>query len=90
MEIHKLPIEQIEPADWNANEMSQEKRSGLIKSIERFGLVVPLVVRLTGKDRYETLGGAQRLSVMQELGKRRVPAVVLEADNAEARIPAIV
>ncbi len=86
MKIADLRIDAITFAPWNANEMDAAMRAHLRRSVERFGLVVPLVVRRTGKGRYETIGGAQRLSVLRELGHATVPCVVVEADDAEARL----
>jgi ParB family chromosome partitioning protein len=58
----------------------------LRRSVEKFGLVAPLVVRRIGKERYETIGGAQRLRVLVEMGVKKVLCVIVEADNAEARL----
>ncbi|MBI4311518.1 MAG: ParB N-terminal domain-containing protein [Chloroflexi bacterium] len=85
MTIVELPIEQIRPARWNANEQGADMRARLRRSIQRFGLVVPLVVRRLG-DGYETIGGNQRLAVLQELGVATANAVVVEADDAQARL----
>ena len=86
MQIFDLPIESIQSPGWNSNQMDDTMRPRLKSSIERFGLVVPLVVRDTGIGRFETIGGAQRLSVLRELGIEEVPCVVVEADDIEARL----
>jgi ParB family chromosome partitioning protein len=39
-----------------------------------------------GAGRYETIGGAQRLSVLRELGTEAVPCVMVEAGDIEARL----
>ena len=56
----------------------------LRRSIERFSLLVPLVVREVGDRTYETIGGAQRLAVLCRLGYAMVPCVVTQADDGEA------
>jgi ParB family chromosome partitioning protein len=86
MEIVDLPIDPIIPAGWNPNEMDQTMLEHLRRSIQRFGLVVPLVVRPLGNDRYETVGGAQRLSILKELNIPEAPCVIVAADDAEARL----
>jgi ParB family chromosome partitioning protein len=58
----------------------------LKRSIQRFGLVVPLVVRPANDGIYETLGGAQRLSVLRELGIASAPCVIVDTDDANARL----
>ena len=86
MKVRDIPIYAIEAAEWNPNEMEGSMRSRLRKSMERYGFLVPLVVRSVGDGRYETIGGAQRLSVLREMGAATVPCVVVEAGDAEARL----
>jgi len=86
MKIVDLPIDKIVPAPWNPNEMDQRMRDRLRCSLQQFGLVVPLVVRPVGKDAFETIGGAQRLREAKELGWTAVPCVIVEADDAHARL----
>jgi ParB family transcriptional regulator, chromosome partitioning protein len=81
-----VPIGQIHKAAWNPNVMDAVMHSRLRRSIQRFGLVVPLVVRPIGDDCYQTIGGAQRLAVLRELDINPVPCVVVEADDAHARL----
>ena len=75
MDVVELPLEQIREAPWNPNQMDDAMVAHLCLSVERFGLVVPLVVRRIGKSSYETVGGAQRLSVLQSLGFTHAPCV---------------
>ena len=86
MNIVELRLDDIASPDWNPNVMDEGMRSHLVESITRFGLIVPLVARRTSGFGYETIGGAQRLSVLRELGIEPVPCVVVEADDAEARL----
>ena len=86
MEIIDLPMDRIHAADWNPNVMDETMCSHLRRSIERFGLVLPLVVRPTEVGNYETIGGAQRLAILRELAIDPVPCVVVETDDAHARL----
>src|SRR5918996_252232 len=86
MRIVDLYLESIQAADWNPNQLDGADLDRLRQSIQRFGLVAPLVVRSIGEDVYETIGGAQRLSVLRELGIEAVPCVIVEADDVEARL----
>ena len=86
MEIINLSIEQIREAPWNPNYLDQEIHRRLRHSIERFDMVNPLVVRQINPDLYETIGGAQRLAVLKEMGVITVAVVVVRADDAEARL----
>ena len=86
MQVVDLSIKNITPADWNPNHMDDFMASRLRRSIQHFGVVLPLVVREVGQDRYETIGGAQRLTISREMGFAHVPCVVVEADGAQARL----
>lgn len=86
MRLVDVSIESISPPPWNPNEMDQPMLDHLRCSIQRFGFVTPLVVRLVDDDRYETIGGAQRLSILKEMGVSAAPCVVVTADNTEARL----
>ena len=86
MQLVDLSIHSIVAADWNSNQMEPLMASRLSCSIQRFGLVVPLVVRKIDVNRYETIGGAQRLGIVQELGCDHVLCVVVDADDTEARL----
>ncbi len=86
MEIVDLPTDSIIAALWNPNEMDLDMLSHLRNSVQRFDLVVPLVLRNVGDNRYETIGGAQRLSILRELGMTTAPCVVVEADDSEAKL----
>ena len=86
MEIVDLPLSSIQPGAWNPNEMNEAMLAHLRSSIQRFGLVVPLVVRPLGSRQYESIGGAQRLAILKELGLSEASCVVVTADDAEARL----
>ena len=86
MEGLQLPLENLRESPWNANVMDEPILSRLRQSIERFGLVGPLVVRPIGDCCYETVGGGQRLAIARQLGFDDVPCVVVDADDAEARL----
>jgi ParB family chromosome partitioning protein len=86
LEIVNLPIDSIQPADWNPNEMDESMMAHLRCSIQRFGLCVPLVVRPLGNGGYETIGGAQRLAILKDLEMDSAPCVLVQADDAEARL----
>ncbi|MBN4064107.1 ParB N-terminal domain-containing protein [Dehalococcoides mccartyi] len=86
MKLTEIDVHSITESAWNPNQMDQEARDRLLASIKKFEVVQPLVVRKIGPDRYETIGGAQRLSVIKELGMRTVDCIVVTANDAEARL----
>ena len=86
MKVVELPVKVVVPAGWNPNELSPEMRTRLRRSMERFGFVVPLVVRETSRGRYETVGGSHRLEVVREMGFESVSCVVVGVDDADAML----
>jgi ParB family transcriptional regulator, chromosome partitioning protein len=58
----------------------------LRESLTRYGLVQNLVVRPLGEDYYEVLSGNQRLQVLRELQVNLIPCVVVDLDDAHARL----
>lgn len=86
MQTVDLPIDSLREAPWNPNQMDGAMLERLRRSIQRFGFLVPLVVRRLPDGTYEVIGGAQRLKVAREMGFRTVPCVVVDADDAHARL----
>ncbi len=86
MQLTEIDVNSITEADWNPNQMDRQARDRLLASINKFEVVQPLVVRKIGPDRYETISGAQRLSVIKELGMRTVDCIVVTETDAGARL----
>ena len=86
MNLLDLPVKSITSPDWNPNEMDPDMTARLRRSIERFGFLAPLVVKRVGVSQYETIGGAQRLSVLRDMGADVVPCIVVDLDDVDARL----
>ena len=86
MEIREIPIEHIQTPPWNPNRMDEATFERLRRSVERFGFLIPLVVRPVSRDCYETVGGAQRLQLLSEMDAQSVKCVLVEMDDTEARL----
>ncbi len=77
-----LPIADLLPADYNPRVMPDEQMAALMRSIERFGFVEPVVVRRS--DRL-VIGGHQRIEAARRLGYAHVPVVEVDLDDAQAK-----
>ena len=86
MNVIDIPVDLIAPATWNPNELPGDLQVRLRRSMERFGLVVPLVVRKLDDGTYETVGGAHRLEIVLGMGSESVPCVVVDLDDTDARL----
>ena len=82
MEIKNIEIKKLKPAEYNPREMSLEEMESLKKSIKEFGLVEPIVIN---KD-FVIIGGHQRVYASEDLGKEKVPCVVVDLDKKKEKI----
>ncbi len=79
-QLRLVPVTKIESSPPNA----AEGLSGLVDSIQEFGVLQPLLVR-RNRSRYELLSGAKRLAAAVTAGLNEVPCLVLDVDELEAR-----
>ena len=86
MQTTELQLTQLQPAIWNANRMDDAALDRLRESLARYGLVQNLVVRPITEGTYEVLSGNQRLQVLREMDYAEAPCVVVEVDDAHARL----
>jgi len=82
MLLQKYKISELIPAPWNPRQISPEALKGLTASIDRFGLVEPIVLnKRTG----HVVGGHQRLKVLQDRGETETDCVVVDLPETEEK-----
>ncbi|HOX27410.1 MAG TPA: DNA methyltransferase [Candidatus Krumholzibacteria bacterium] len=82
MDIQTKQLSDLVPSDYNPRRISDDALRGLRGSVERFGLVEPVVWnRRTGR----VVGGHQRLRVLQQLGESTTQVVVVDLDETEEK-----
>ena len=78
MQIIDWEIDKLISAEYNPRKLSEEQKQTIKDSINRFGLVDPVIVN-TNKDRFGIIiGGHQRTKVARELGFKKMPCVELD------------
>jgi len=82
MDIQTKQLSDLVPSGYNPRRISDEALCGLRGSVERFGLVEPIVWnRRSGR----VVGGHQRLKVLQQLGHAATEVVVVDLEDAEEK-----
>ncbi|MBA4387660.1 MAG: DNA methylase [Verrucomicrobia bacterium] len=82
LQLETKQIHDLLPAPYNPRQICPEALAGLRASVERFGLVEPVVWnRRTG----HVVGGHQRLKALQALGETDTPVVVVDLDELEEK-----
>lgn len=79
MNIQKIKIESLKPAEYNPRKdlkPEDEEYQKIKKSITEFGYVAPVIVN----SNMTVIGGHQRLKVLKELGYTEVECVVVDLD----------
>ena len=80
--IETRPLVDLRPAVWNPRRISPEAMTGLRASVERFGLVQPIILNeRTGN----VVGGHQRLKVLEEAGQVAAQVVILNISESEEK-----
>lgn len=82
--ISSISLDLIDPPDLQLRgSMDPHALTDLAASIAKFGLINPIQVRPTN-DRYQIIAGHRRYVAHQDLHRTHIPAIILDAGEAEA------
>lgn len=88
--IVRIPMEKIYPRDDQPRKNFDNKSlEGLSQSIEKYGLLNPIVLRKNGI-RYEIIAGERRFRASKLLGLKEIEAIIKNVDNKDIDILSIV
>jgi len=82
LQIETKRVADLDPAPYNPRRISPEALDGLRHSVERFGLVEPIV---WNRRTSHVVGGHQRLKVLQRLGETETQVVVVDLPEDEEK-----
>lgn len=85
LEVLHVPVEKVHPNEHNPNRMTDKVMQAARESIERYGMIDPIVVRSKGRGRYEIIDGEHRHRACVDLGHTTVPLIVVKANDSEAK-----
>ncbi|PJE77240.1 hypothetical protein COV05_00100 [Candidatus Uhrbacteria bacterium CG10_big_fil_rev_8_21_14_0_10_48_16] len=85
LKIYQMAVVDLKPATYNPRKISDKQKEELIKSIQQFGLVDPIIVNNHPKRKGIVIGGHQRLAIAKLLVMETVPVVLLNLTEAKER-----
>jgi ParB family chromosome partitioning protein len=90
-DVHRLPIEQVTPnPNQPRRDFDEAALMELTQSIEREGMIQPIIVRKTAANAYQIIAGERRWRAAKLAGLQQVPVIVRDADDQQALELAIV
>lgn len=83
-------ISRIDPNPFQPRSLfTEEAITELAQSIDRDGLVQPVVVRPNGVRGFQLISGERRLRAFQKLGREEIPAIIQPMSDEESAISAL-
>ena len=90
MQITRIPITQITTNPYQPRKVfSPEQLSELAASIKEYGVIQPVTVRRNFLGGYELISGERRLRASHLAGKEDVPCIIIDADENDSAIIAL-
>lgn len=81
--IRYVKASELKPAGYNPRKWDDDSKAKLKESIERFGLVDPIIVNSAENRKGTVIGGHFRLEVAKELGIQDIPVVFVNISDIE-------
>lgn len=90
-DLRTLPLSKVEPSEHQPREsFDGEALEALADSIRTHGVLQPITVRRLDGDHYQIIAGERRWRASRMAGLSEIPARVLEADDREVMVLALV
>jgi len=83
LKVVYVALADLKPAEYNPRKHTKEQAEQLKESINRFGIVDPIVCNSSPKRMNVVIGGHFRLEIAKELGYQTVPVVYVHIDDLE-------
>ena len=78
----KVDIDKIKIDSTNPNVMSEDEMLALQKTMDKFGYLAPVIL----DKKYKVVDGEHRVRVYEKLGKKTIPAYVIDVDKYDQKI----
>lgn len=83
MKIKDVPIEDLNPSEYNPRALTEKEYKDLKESLKRFDFVEPIVVNSAESRKNVVIGGHQRLIVAKEMGYKTIPVNYVKITKLE-------
>lgn len=83
-DVEWMSVDEINPADYNPRAITQDAKQGLSNSIEKWKLLIPLVVNIRGGENV-LISGHRRLEDLISKGFEEVPVIKKDLSQAEEK-----
>lgn len=83
LQVTYVPISDLKPSDYNPRVWSDATTKQLTESIQKYGLVDPIVVNSAESRKNVVIGGHFRLHVAKQLGYKEMPVVYINIPDIE-------
>jgi len=83
LKIHQVSINELKPSPYNPRKWGESATNQLTQSIEKFGLVDPIICNAAPNRKNVVIGGHFRLKIAKDLGYKEMPVVYLNIPDVE-------
>ena len=85
LQVQHININELKASELNPRTWSDHQLAKLRESIEKFGVIDPLIINIHPSRKNIVVGGNMRLEVLRELGHTEVPVVELHLTERKER-----
>ena len=83
MKIIEKNVADIIPANYNPREITKKQFAEIKESVDKFGLVDPLIVNIHPDRKNILVGGHQRLKIIKDMNIHKIPCVEVNLDEKQ-------
>lgn len=83
VQVRRFSVADLQPAPYNARQITDVALQGLVSSIEQFGLLALPVVNVRKDGTLRLIGGHQRVEGLKQKGVQEVDCVVVKFDDEQ-------
>ncbi len=83
LKVTQIAVSKLKASEYNPRKLSSKAEADLTKSIQRFGLVDPIIINSATNRKNVVIGGHQRLKIAMKLGYKTIPVVEINLPDLE-------